>query len=116
MAEYAHRPGCEAGFRDAKWWLGFAQARIKQIAAWSRLFALCAMALLVVASLATRLLLRGNQQASALLRRVASRRRGRCALSLISAMISLLHQEPGLYEHLAPRIKLKLEGDLANVS
>jgi hypothetical protein len=28
----------------------------------------------------------------------------------------LLHQDPGLYRHLAPRIKLKLEGDLANVS
>jgi Transposase DDE domain len=116
VAEYAHRPGCEAGFRDAKWWLGFAQARVKQIRAWSRLFALVAMALLVVASLATRLLLRGDQHASVLLRRVASRRRGRCELSLISAMISLLHQEPGLYNHLAPRIKLKLEGDLANVS
>ena len=116
VAEYAHRPGCEAGFRDAKWWLGFAQARIKQITAWSRLFALFAIALLVVASLATRLLLRGDQQASALLRRVASRRRGRCELSLVSAMISLLHQEPGLYAHLAPRIKLKLDGALANVS
>src|ERR671936_450559 len=53
VAEYAHRPGCEAGFRDAKWWLGFAQARVKAISAWSRLFALVAMALLVVASLAT---------------------------------------------------------------
>jgi hypothetical protein len=116
VAEYAHRPGCEAGFRDAKWWLGFAQARVKHITAWARLFALFAIALLVVASLATRLLLRGDQHARALLRRVASRRRGRCELSLISAMISLLHQEPGLYEHLAPRIKLKLEGDLANVS
>jgi hypothetical protein len=116
VAEYARRPGCEAGFRDAKWWLGFAQARIEQITAWSRLFALVAMALLIVASLATRLLLRGDQHASALLRRVASRRRGRCELSLVSAMISLLHQEPGLYDHLAPRIKLKLEGNLANVS
>src|SRR5215470_6051432 len=116
VAEYAHRPGCEAGFRDVKWWLGFAQARVKQITAWARLFALFAIALLVVASLATRLLLRGDQHASALLRRVTSRRRGRCELSLISAMGSLLHQEPGLYEHLAPRIKLKLEGDLANVS
>src|SRR5215475_6309586 len=116
VAEYAHRPGCEAGFRDAKWWLGFAQARIKQITAWSRLFALFAVALLVVASLATRLLLRGDPHARALLRRVASRRRGRCELSLVSAMISLLQQEPGLYAHLAPRIKLKLEGDLANVS
>jgi hypothetical protein len=116
VAEYAHRPGCEAGCRDANWWLGFAQARIKAITAWSRLFALFAIALLVVASLATRLLLGGDQHASALLRRVASRRRGRCELSLMSAMISLLHQEPGLYDHLAPRIKLKLDGSLTNVS
>ena len=116
VAEYAHRPGCEAGFRDAKWWLGFAQARIKQITAWSRLFALVAIALLVVVSLASRLLLRPGAQASALLRRVASRRRGRCELSLVSAMISLLHQDPRLYDHLAPRLKLKLDRDLANVS
>jgi hypothetical protein len=114
--EYAHRPGCEAGFRDAKWWLGFAQARIKAISVWARLFALCSTALLVVVSLATRLLLRRDQHASTLLRRVASRRRGRCELSLVSAMISLLHQELGLYGHLALRVKLKLEGDLANVS
>ena len=113
VAEYAHRPGCEAGFREAQWWLGFAQARSKAITAWSRLLALFAIALLVVASLATRLLLRGGQHASALLRRVASRRRGRCALSLISAMINLLHQVPELYDHLAPRIKLKLDGDLS---
>jgi hypothetical protein len=116
VTEYAHRPGCEAGFRDAKWWLGFAHARIKQITAWSRLFALVAIALLVVVTLASRLLLRPGAQASALLRRVASRRRGRCELSLVSAMISLLHQDPGLYDHLVPRRKLKLEGDLANVS
>jgi hypothetical protein len=115
-AEYARRPGCEAGFRDAKWWLGFAQARIKQITAWSRLFALFAVALLIVVSLATRLLLRRDEQASALLRRVASRRHGRCELSLVSAMVVLLQQEPGLYDHLVPRLKLKLEGDLANVS
>jgi len=116
VAEYAHRPGCEAGFRDAKWWLGFAQARIKQITAWSRLFALVAIALLVVVSLASRLLLRPGAQASALLRRVVSRRRGRCELSLVSAMISLLQQEPGLYAHLVPRMKLKLDRDLAKVS
>ena len=99
-----------------KWWLGFAQARIKQITAWSRLFALVAIALLVVVTLARRLLLRPGAQASALLRRVASRRRGRCELSLVRAMIALLHQEPGLYDYLVPRLKLKLEGDLANVS
>jgi Transposase DDE domain len=116
MAEYARRPGCEAGFRDAKWWLGFAQARIKHITAWSRLFALVAIALLVVVTLASRLLLRRGEQAAVLLRRVTSRRRGRCELSLVSAMISLLQQDSGLYDYLAPRLKLKLEGDLANVS
>jgi hypothetical protein len=115
-AEYARRPGCEAGFRDAKWWLGFAQARIKQITAWSRLFALVAIALLVVVTLASRLLVRRGEQAAVRLRRVASRRRGRCELSLVSAMCSLLQQDSGLYDHLAPRLKLKLEGDLANVS
>jgi len=114
--EYAHRPGCEAGFRDAKWWLGFAQARIKQITAWSRLFALVAIALLDPRAHLNRKLRFGEGQASALLRRVASRRRGRCELSLVSAMITLLHQDPGLYDHLVPRLKLKLEGDLANVS
>ena len=107
IAEYAHRPGCEAGFRDAKWWWGFAQARIKAITAWARLFALVAIALLVVVTLARRLLVRQGAQASALLRRVASRRHGRCELSLVSAMITLLHQEPGLYDHLVPRLKLK---------
>jgi hypothetical protein len=116
VAEYRHRPGCEAGFRDVKWWLGFAQARIKRISAWSRLFALVAIALLVVVSLASRLLLRPGAQASALLRRVVSRRHGRCELSLVSAMLSLLRQEPGLYTHLVPRMKLKLNKDLAKVS
>jgi Transposase DDE domain len=116
VSEYGHRPGCEAGFRDAKWWLGFAQARMKHITAWSRFFALFAIALLVIVSLATRLLLGRGQQASALLRRVTSRRQGRCELSLISAMVSLLQQDPRLYEHLVPRLKLKLEGNLAYVS
>lgn len=116
VSEYGRRPGCEAGFRDAKWWLGFAQARMKHITAWSRFFALVAIALLVTVSLATRLLLGRGQQARALLRRVTSRRHGRCELSLISAMVSLLQQDPRLYEHLVPRLKLKLEGNLAYVS
>jgi hypothetical protein len=116
VTEYAHRPGCAAGFREATGWLGFAQAHIKQSTAWSRVFALCAIALLVVASLATRLLLRGGQHASPLLRRVASRRRGRCELSLVRAMLSLLQQDQSLYCHLTPRLKLKLDGDLAHVS
>jgi DDE family transposase len=114
--EYSHRGGCEAGFRDAKWYLGFAQARIQCIQAWSRLFALCAIALMIVATVATRVLLGDGKRASRLLRRVASRRRKRCELGLISAMVSLLNQEASLYKHLSPHTKLKLEGHLANMS
>src|SRR4029453_8557695 len=53
--EYSRRFGCAEGFRDAKWWLGFAKARMAQIKAWSRMFALCAMALLGMASLGSKL-------------------------------------------------------------
>jgi Transposase DDE domain len=115
-AEYARRFGCEQGFRDAKWELGFAQARIQQITAWSRLFALFALALLVVVSLGVKLLVRGGPGAVVLLRRVASRRRGRWDLSVVSAMVSLLQDDKSLFAHLSLRITLDLEASLANVS
>ena len=85
--EYARRCGCEQGFRDAKWELGFAQARVQQIKAWARLFTLFALALLVVVSWGVKLLLRGGPRAVALLRRVASRRRGRWEVRVVSAMV-----------------------------
>jgi hypothetical protein len=115
-AEYGRRFGCEQGFRDAKWELGFAQARIQDIHAWSRLFALFALALLVVVSLSILLLVRGGAGAVVLLRRVASRRRGRWDLSVVSAMVSLLQDDKSLFAHLSSRIKLDLEATLANVS
>jgi Transposase DDE domain len=115
-AEYARRFGCEQGFRDAKWELGFAQARIQDIHAWARLFALFALALLVVVSLGMRLLVRGGAGAVALLRRVASRCRGRWDLSVVSAMVRLLQLDKSLFVHLSPRITLDLEARLANVS
>ncbi|HEX9596548.1 MAG TPA: transposase [Anaerolineales bacterium] len=114
--EYARRFGGEEGFRDAKWELGFAQARITQIKAWARLFALFALALLVVVSLGVKLLVGGGPGAVALLRRVASRRRGRWELSLVSAMIRLLQEDKSLLAHLSPCIKLNLEANLSNVS
>src|SRR5262245_41507535 len=114
--EYGHRFGCEEGFRDAKWWLGFAKARIAQIKAWSRMFALFAMALLVMVSLGSKLLLAQGPRAQALLRRVVSRRRGRCELGLVSAMVSLLQGDKTLYNELCPHVKLKLEATLENVS
>jgi len=48
------------------------------IKAWSRMFALFAMALLVMTSLGSKLLLTQGQRAKDLLRRVVSRRRSRC--------------------------------------
>jgi len=113
---YGHRFGCEEGFRDAKWWLGFAKARIAQIKAWSRMFALFAMALLVMTSLGSKLLLAQGPRAQDLLRRVVSRRRGRCELGLVSAMVSLLQRDKTLYNELCPHVKLKLEATLENVS
>jgi hypothetical protein len=115
-AEYARRFGCEQGFRDTKWELGFAQARIQNIHAWSRLFALFALALLVVVSLAVKLLVAGSPDAVALLRQVASRRQGRWDLSLVSAMVRLLHVDKGLLAHLSSHIKFHLEARLIYVS
>jgi hypothetical protein len=114
--EDGRRLGCAAGFRDAKWWLGFAKARMIQIKAWARMFALFAIALLVMTSLGSRLLLAQGHKAQVLLRRVASRRRGRCELGLASAMVRLLQQDQTLDDALSPHGKLKLEATLANVS
>src|SRR2546422_579156 len=104
---YRRRFGCEEGCRDATGWLGFAKARMAQIKAWSRMFALCAMALLVMTSLGSKLLLTQGHRVKALLRRVVSRRRGRCALGLVSAMVNLLQQDKTLYGDLCPHVKLK---------
>lgn len=111
-AEYKRRFGCEQGFRDAKWELGFAQARIENIRAWARMFALFAIALLVVVTLGVKLLAGGGPAAWRLLRRVASRRHRRWDLSLVSAMIRLLKLDKGLFEHLSPHTKLNLEASL----
>ena len=115
-AEYARRFGCEQGFRDTKWELGFAQARIKDLYAWSRLFALFALALLVVVSLAMKLLAAGGSAAVTLLRRVASRRRGRWDLSIVSAMVRLLQESRDLLAHLSSHIQFNLDARLIYVS
>ncbi|MEW6732347.1 MAG: hypothetical protein AB1489_13550 [Acidobacteriota bacterium] len=110
-SEYKRRFGCEEGFRDAKWWLGFSQERIKDIKAWSRMFALFAISLLIIVTLGCRLLLSGAM-ARLLLRQVASRRRSRSELSLVSAMVALIHLNKGLYLHLSSCTKLNLEATL----
>src|SRR6266851_5579950 len=48
-----------------------------------------------------------THRAKDLLRRVASRRRGRCELGLVSAMVRLLQQDKTLYDALSPHVKLK---------
>jgi hypothetical protein len=114
---YGQRFRCEEGFRDAKWYLGFAQARIACIHAWARLFALFACALLLLLTLGTFLFLQGPRHlARVLLRRVASRRTGRCELSLITATLALLQQDWTWLVCLLPNTKFKLEMTLHNVS
>ena len=114
--EYGFRFCCEEGFRDAKWYLGFAESRVKEIEAWSRLFALFAITLLVLTTLGTVLLIRGGSEAKQLLRRVASRQRGRCELSFVTAMIALVQKDRSLFTALSPQTKLNLEATLSNVS
>ena len=110
--EYARRFGCEQGFRDVKWELGFSQARIEAVQAWSRMFALFAIALMIVVVLGMKLLVRGAKGAFGLLRRVALRRKQGWNLSLVSAMVSLLKLDKSLFEHLSPQTKLNLEAAL----
>ena len=114
--EYERRFGCEEGFRDTKWYLGFKAGRIQNIDAWSRLFALFVLALLILISLGTFWLRPADQFARQLLRRVCSRRRARCELSLVSVMLSLLQEDDSLLAGLLPHIKFKLDTALPNVS
>jgi hypothetical protein len=107
--EYGFRFDCEEGFRDLKWDLGFSESRVKQIDAWSRLFTLFAIALMALTALGMQLLVRGGAQAKELLRRVASRRRDRCELSLIAAIIALVQQDKTLFAALSAQTKFKLD-------
>jgi len=114
--EYQRRFSCELGFRDVKWEMGFAQAKIADVKAWSRMFALFAIALLVVLLLGTKLLGDGSKNAFNLMRRVASRRKDRWDLSIVSAILSLLNKDKSLFLHLSARLKFNLEVSLPNVS
>ena len=75
-----------------------------------------ALALLVVVSLAVKLLLSEGPKAVALLRQVASRRRGRWDLSLVSAMVRLLQDNKSLFAHLSSSINFNLDARLVYVS
>ena len=95
--EYARRFGCEEGFRDSKRMLGFAEARIRDIEAWSRMFLLVAIALVVLVSIGM-VLLRDPDRFRTLLREVRSRRRSRSELSLVRAVTELLAHDESLWE------------------
>jgi hypothetical protein len=78
-----------------------------QIKAWSCIFALLPIALLVMTTLGSKLILAQRPRAKGLLRRVGPRRRGRCELGLVSAMASLLQRDKRLYNDLCPHVKFK---------
>ncbi len=115
-AEYTRRFACEQGFRDAKSTLGFAQARVRDIRAWSRWFAVFVIAMGVLVKLGIVLLTARNPNAPTLLRRVASRRRDRWDVSLLNAMLLLLKQDKSLFAFLSAHTPLDLEARLVNVS
>ena len=108
--EYARRFSCEEGFRDAKRLLGFAAARIADVQAWARMFALVAAALLILTQLGTHLLRHPHRQAW--LRQVRSRRRARSELSMVAVVCQLLDRVTMLWNLLHPHAKLNLEAAL----
>lgn len=116
ITDYERRFGCEQGFRDVKRLLGFADARVANIHAWSRFFALFAIALLILMTLGTALLRLNKQPLIQLLRRVASRRRGRWEVSLVNAVLLLLKIDQTLWHWLLPHTLLDLDASLPNVS
>lgn len=105
--EYARRFSCEEGFRDAKRELGFAEARIKSIEGWARMFAVVVVAMLVLYGIGS-YLLGERERLRKELRKVMSRRRDRKELSLFRAVIELIAKDGSLFDFLDHRLKLHL--------
>lgn len=108
--ESALRFTCEEGFRDSKRLLGFAEARIKCVEAWARMFLLVALALLLLTRMGCALLERADR--AVLWRRVRSRRRARSELSLVRSVVELLTQDASLWQLLDHHCRLNLEAGL----
>lgn len=108
--EYARRFTCEEGFRDAKRLLGFAEARIRDLAAWVRMFTLVALALAVLTNIGSALA--GHARCDRWLRQVRSRRRARSELSMVKSVVELLMRDESLWQLLEHQRKLNLEAVL----
>jgi hypothetical protein len=109
-AEYARRFTCEEGFRDSKRLLGFAEARVRCIAAWARMFLLVAAARCVLTLMGCVLLRRHD--CAHLLRQVRSRRNARSELSLVRSVVELLRRGEDLWQLLEHQCRLHLEAAL----
>src|SRR5215213_5951182 len=94
--EYARRFTCEEGFRDAKRLLGFAEARIRDLAAWVRMFTLVAIALAVLTNIGSALA--QHARCARWLRQVRSRRRARSELSMVKSIVELLMRDESLWQ------------------
>jgi hypothetical protein len=109
-AEYARRFTCEEGFRDAKRLLGFSEARIRSLRAWTRMFTLVAIALAVLTKLGGAL--QSHVRRASWLLRVRSRRRARSELSIVRCIVELLVRGESLWQLLDHERKLDLEVSL----
>jgi hypothetical protein len=109
-AEYAHRFTCEEGFRDAKRLLGFAEARISCLTAWTRMFTLVAIAIAVLTKLGCAFA--SDARCNSWLRRVRSRRTARSELSMVRSIVELLMHDESLWQLLDHHNKLDLEASL----
>jgi hypothetical protein len=99
--EYKCRFGCEQGFRDAKHTLGFGDAQVEDTRAWTRFFALFALAALCLVQLGMTLAQRAPALLRTRLRQVISRRTDRCELSLLNALREILSLDWALLTWLA---------------
>lgn len=105
--EYGRRFSCEEGFRDAKRLLGFAEARIACLQAWSLMFLLVVLAMLMLYGLGS-YWLRNPAAFQQQMRRVKSRRRARSECSLIRVVAELIVKDHSGWDGFDPTAKLNL--------
>jgi len=105
--EYGRRFSCEEGFRDAKRLLGFADARIECLQAWTRMFQLVVLAMLILYGLGS-YWLRNKSAFEQQMRKVRSRRRARSECSLMRVVAELIVKDQSCWDGLDPTAKLNL--------